>query len=225
MASVVLLCCLARVTVPPVVYAQEVIQGGFRLFDPERPRNREAGVLSLGPLVAAGARLRTGPGEGVTGICKHLVFATLGTEGTKRGVDSVRLVQRNYLVAFFVFTECTGEDEVCLVGASEPVAVSGCGASVKLRKREAIAGKVKVKCRSGIDAADPAFGMNAGEQGFVAEAFPEIGTGFTLGFKEKAGEEVTGEDLDYKIRNLSPAALDDVVGTYLADDDLPLCAG
>jgi hypothetical protein len=67
--------------------------------------------------------------------------------------------------------------------------------------------------------------MNAGEQGFVAEAFPEIGTGFTLGFKEKAGEEVTGEDLDYKIRNLSPAALDDVVGTYLADDDLPLCAG
>jgi hypothetical protein len=40
---------------------------------------------------------------------------------------------------------------------------------------------------------------------------------------DERGEEVIGQDLRYKIQNLDIDALDDVVGTYLADDNLPGC--
>jgi len=199
------------------------IQGGFRLFDPDDRRGRVVGVLSLGPLVVAGARVRTGPGE--AGICKQMILLMLGAEGTKRGPTTLRVRQRDNVVVFFVFAECTGEDEVCLAGSSEAVAVPGCSGSVMLRTRDGISGKVRVKCKNGIATSDPAFGLTAKEQGWIAEAFPGLGEKFAMAFKENAGEEVRGDDLQFKIRNLHVNALDDVVGTYLADDELPVCGG
>lgn len=201
------------------------IEGGFRLFDPDDPMGRQVGVLSLGPLVLAGARARTSASPGEAGICTQIVLVMLGAEGTKRGTDSLRLKQRDSLVVFFVFAQCIGEDEVCLAGSSEAPAVSGCSGSVKLRTRAGISGRVKVKCKKGIAASDPSFGLTAVEQTWLADAFPGLGERFEVKFKEQAGERVSGEDLAFKIQNLDVDALDDVVGTYLADDDLPICAG
>lgn len=162
---------------------------------------------------------------GAAGICTEIVLVTLGAEGTRRGADSLRLRQRDNLVVFFVFTQCIGEDPVCLAGASEAPAVSGCSGAVKVRTRDRISGKVKVKCKNGVAASDPTFGLTAQEQEWLADAFPGLGERLVIKFEERAGERVTGEDLAYKIRNLDVDALDDVVGTYLADDALPLCGG
>lgn len=208
---------------PPMARAADPIQGGFRLFDPDSPSEREAGVLSLGPLVAAGARVRTSPAEGVPGICKQMVLVMLGSEGTKRRPSSLRLKQRDNLVAFFVLSECVGDEESCISGTSQAVAVSGCSGSVKLRAHGGISGRVKVKCKDGIDTSDAAFGLTAAEQALLADGIPDLGRKFSIAFKERAGERLSQEDLDFKIQNLDVDALDDVVGTYLADDALPLC--
>jgi len=201
------------------------IEGGFRLFDPGDPRGREVGVLSLGPLVVAGARARTSASPGEAGLCTQMVLVMLGAEGTKRGADSLRLKQSDNVVVFFVFAQCIGEEEVCIAGASEAPAVSGCSGKVKLRTRDGISGKVKVKCKNGIAASDPSFGLTAMEQAWLADAFPGLGERFVMTFKEQAGEKESDEDLAYKVRNFNVDALDDVVGTYLADDDLPVCTG
>lgn len=195
------------------------IQGGFRLFDPEDPRGRVVGVLSLGPLVVAGARARTRQ----AGICTEILLVMLGAEGTKRGSGSLRLKQRDNLVVFFVFNQCIGEEYVCLAGSSAAPAVSGCSGSVKLRTRDGIWGKVKVKCKNGIATSDPSFGLTAEEQGWLADAFPGLGKRFVMKFKDPAGEKLGGENLAFKIRNFDVDALDNVVGTYLADDELPVC--
>jgi hypothetical protein len=201
------------------------IEGGFRLFDPKDPRGREVGVLSLGPLVVAGARARTSTSPGEAGLCTQMILVMLGAEGTRRRADSVRLKQSDNLVVFFVFAQCTGEDATCLAGASEAPAVSGCSGKVKLLARDGISGKVIVKCKNGIAASDPSFGLTAVEQGWAADAFPGIGERFVMTFKEQAGERISDESLAFKIRNFDVDALDDVVGTYLADDELPLCPG
>lgn len=201
------------------------IQGGFRLFDPENPKGREVGVLSLGPLVVAGARARTGPSAGETGICTEMILVMLGAEGTKRGPTTLRIRQRDDVVVFFVFDQCVSEELICLAGSSQAAAVPGCSGSVMLRTGERISGKVKVKCKNGIAASNPAFALTAQEQAWIAEAFPGLEQKFSMKFREQAGEEVRGKDLEYKIRNLHVHALDDVVGTYLADDELPLCGG
>jgi hypothetical protein len=42
-------------------------------------------------------------------------------------------------------------------------------------------------------------------------------------YTDTNGEEVTGADLEFKIQNLDVDALNDIVGTFLADDMLPAC--
>jgi hypothetical protein len=201
----------------------EVLQGGFRFFDPDAPQSREASLLSLGPLVLGGARARMAPSGDDFGICKEIVFVMLGSEGSRRTESSVRLRQRDYVVAFFVFAECIGDEELCLAGASEPVAVPGCAASLKLSKRDGIRGDAKLQCRQGLPISDPDFGLSGAEQTWLADAFPGLESRFAFSFTDPAAEEVTGDDLAFKIQNLDVDALDDIVGTYLADDDLEDC--
>ena len=81
-------------------------------------------------------------------------------------------------------------------------------------------GRVKMICRNGISLADPAFGLAPQQQARLAEVFPGIGARVKISFRDSAGREETGPDLAFKIRNLDVHALDDVVGTYLADDEL-----
>lgn len=200
-----------------------VLQGGFRLFDPKDSHGRVASLLSLGPLVLGGALARMTPSGDDFGICKQIVFVMLGSHGSRRTENSIRLRQGDHVVAFFVFAECNGDEGVCLQGASKPVAVRGCSASLKLSKRDGIQGNVKVSCRDGLPIADPDFDLSAQQQTWLAEAFPGLSKRFEIAFGERHGEEVTGEDLAFKIRNLDVDALDDIVGTYLADDELPDC--
>ncbi len=205
--------------------AADTLQGGFRFFDPENPTGREAALLSLGPLVLGGARARVTPSGVEVGTCKEIVVVMLGSERAKRTSDSIKLKQKDHAVVFFVLADCVGEEEVCLAGASEPVAVSGCSGSLTLTKRGPIRGNAKVQCKDGIATSDPAFGLSAQEQTLLSEAFPDLAEKFEIKFKDRAGEEETGADLAFKIQNLDVDALDDVVGTYLADDALPLCGG
>jgi hypothetical protein len=201
----------------------DVVQGGFRLFDPENPSGREVGVLSLGPLVLAGARTRTSPAAGVPGICNEAIFVMLGAEGAKRKDDRLKVKQKSDLVVFFVISQCTGDEKECILGTSLPVAVEGCAGSVDLRKQGGVSGRVKVRCKDGVALSAPGFGLSAEEQQGLAGAFPGISEGVALSFKDEAGQEETGPDLAFKIQNLDADAIDDVVGTYLADDALPLC--
>lgn len=202
----------------------DVLEGGFRLFDPDVPRGREADVLSLGPLVLGGARARTSPPDFVSGECTQMLFAMLGNESSKRKETGVRVSQKDHVVVFFVFADCIGEDEQCILGASDPVAVEGCSGSIQVtEKRGAFSGKSKVRCKGGIDASDPDFGMSMQEQNWVKDAFPELGEGFELKFKAGSVEQVTGIELAMKVMNLDPDAIDDPVATYLLDDGLPTC--
>lgn len=219
-AALVLLILPATVRAQPEV---DVLQGGFRIFDPEAPRNREVDVLSLGPLVLGGARARTNQPDFVFGRCSQLLFALIGNEKAQRSATSVKVQQKDHVVAFFVFEECTGEDSSCVLGASEPVAVEGCSGAVSVSTKKGIAGKGKIQCKNGIDPADPAFGLSVQEQGWASEDFPDVAGKFSMSFSDKAAEEVEDPDFSQKIMNLDPDALDDVVGTYLADDALPPC--
>jgi hypothetical protein len=213
-----LVCLLAA----PPGWSQPVgdaIQGGFRLFDSESPL-REAGVISLGPLVLGAARVQVEQ----AGVCRELVFALLGNEGSKRGSDFVKVKQKDHVVAFFTFSDCVGGEKTCLQGASEPVAVSGCSGTIRVLRKEGISGSAKVRCKDGIPPSDPAFGLTAQEQMWASEAFPDLAEKFQLKLKKPAGEQIDQESLDFKVQNVNVDALDDVVGTYLADDELPLCA-
>ncbi len=201
----------------------EVLQGGFRVFDPDEPRGREVDVLSLGPLVLGGARARTSPPDLVPGVCSQLLFALIGNEKAQRSTTSVKVSQKNHVVAFFVFADCIGEDEQCILGASEPVAVDGCSGAVSVSTKNGIAGKGKIKCKNGIDVGDVAFAMSAQEQTWASDAFPGLADKFDMSFSDRNAEQVVDPDLSQKIMNLDPDALDDVVGTYLADDALPGC--
>jgi len=55
------------------------------------------------------------------------------------------------------------------------------------------------------------------------DAFPDLGRTVRLQFTDTAGRETTGDALAFKIRNLDVQALEDIVGTYLDDDQLPAC--
>jgi hypothetical protein len=214
---------LARPAPVPAVEA-DVLEGGFRLFDPDSPRGRDAALLSMGPLVLAGARARSSLGNTGTDICQEIIFMMLGAKGTVRGEHTLRLKQKDDVLVFFVFYECVGEDESCVSGTSNPVAVSGCSGSLKLDARSGVRGGVNVRCKDGIDASDAAFGLSAEQQGWLDQTFPELGKKFRIKFRDKSGEEVTGADLDFKIRNFDIDAFDDIVGTFLEDDSLPACA-
>jgi len=217
--ALLILVCLAA----PAAWSQPVgdpIQGGFRLFDSEAPL-REAGIISLGPLVMGAARVQVEQ----AGVCREIVFALLGNEGAKRTSDFVKVKQKDHVVAFFTFADCVGGEKVCLQGASEPVAVSGCSGTIKVLRKGGVSGGAKVNCKDGIPPSDPAFGLTAQEQTWASEAFPGLAEKFQLKLKKPAGEQIDQPSLDFKVQNVNAGALDDVVGTYLADDELPLCAG
>lgn len=203
--------------------AAEVLQGGFRFFDPQLRRGRVASLLSLGPLVLGGARERVSPSDGISGICKDIVLVMLGSEGSSRTGDSISLRQKAHVVTFFVFAECIGDEPICLQGASEPVAVAGCSGALKLRLEHGIEASAKVACEGGLPISDPGFDLSAQQRTWLSEAFPGIDRKFQIEFKDRDAEETTGDDLAFKIRNLDVDALDDIVGTYLADDELPGC--
>ena len=114
-------------------------------------------------------------------------------------------------------------DEVCVRGASRPVAVSRCSALLKLTAGGEVSGKLDVRCRDGFDPSDAAFGLPAQQVAWLDAGFPNLRRKFALKVRDTSGEEVTGQDLKDKIQNLDLDALDDVVGTYLADDNLPAC--
>jgi hypothetical protein len=198
-----------------------VLEGGFRLFDPENPRENDAFMLSLGPLVGGTVRNR-GAISG-TDQCYEMLFALLGAKGTKRGPDSFSLAQKNHVVVFFVLYECDGEDEVCVVEASEPVAVAECSGGFALFTRRGIRGSVDVKCGKGIDVSDADFGLSPQSQALLSGALPDLGRPHQIKYSDPRGEEVTGPDLEFKIRNVDVDALDDIVGAFLDDDDLPDC--
>lgn len=200
-----------------------MLQGGFRFANPADAERQQAGLLSLGPLVLGGVRHRTVlPGDGVD-ACVEAVYVLLGARGTRRTATRISARQRRHVVVFFVFSECVDADETCIAGASEAVAVAGCSGAIHLNTRRGITGKAKVRCRRGIDVTGAAFGLSTAEQDRLAQAFPDLGRRVRLRLRDRAGREVTGETLRQKIANLDPQALDDVVGTYLADDQLPAC--
>jgi hypothetical protein len=195
------------------------IQGGFRLFDSENPL-REAGIISLGPLVMGAARVQVEQ----AGVCREIVFALLGNEGAKRTSDFVKVKQKDHVVAFFTFADCLAGEKLCLRGASEPVAVSGCSGAIKILTKGGVSGSAKVSCKDGIPASDPGFGLTAQEQTWASEVFPGLAEKFQLKLKKPEGEQIDQPSLEFKVQNVNADALDDVVGTYLADDELPLCA-
>ena len=63
-----------------------------------------------------------------------MVLVMLGAEENAAEKRGVRIRQKSDVVVFFVISECVGEDEVCLAGASGPLAVPGCSAAVKLSR-------------------------------------------------------------------------------------------
>jgi hypothetical protein len=203
--------------------APEVLEGGFRFFDPDMPGNRVASLLSLGPLVLGGARESAFPDDGETGICRDVVFVMLGSEGSNRNASSISLTQKAHIVAFFVFAECVGSEASCLQGASEPVAIPGCSATLKLQAKHRNEGSAKLVCKDGLPISDPDFGLTQQQQSWLAESFPGIDRKFQIAFKDRDAQETVGGNLEFKIRNLDVDALDDIVGTYLADDELPDC--
>jgi hypothetical protein len=209
-------------TAPASAQTSSVLQGGFRLRVPET--GQDAGVLSLGPLLVAGARHRASLNEGGGTVCQSIVYLALGSQGTKRTARKVLLRQKTDVVVFFVFSRCDQNlEEVCLLAASRPLAISRCSALVKLTASGGITGKVDVRCKDGVDPSDAAFGLQAQHVAWVEATFPNLRQKFAMKIRDRQGQEETGEDLRYKIRNLDSDALDDVVGTYLADDDLPRC--
>lgn len=199
------------------------LQGGFRLSDPKDTRLRQAAAVSLGPLILGGVRTRTRPPEAQSGTCTEAVYVMLGAQGSKRTPRGIRLKQSDHVVAFFVFIRCTGDDEICVEGTSRPLAVAGCSGTLKVDKGGGVTGKVKLTCSKGIAATDPAFGMTAEEQGWLTAAFPDLGRKFRVTFKDPAGRQVSQSDLNHAVENFNAAALDDVVGTYLANDSQPSC--
>jgi hypothetical protein len=218
----------ARLVLPLMLLATPpsgaaVQEGGFRFVDPEAPRAREGDLLSLGPLVLGAGRLRTSQPDGVPGLCSQLVFVMLGAQADKRKDDAVQVRQKGDVVAFFVVTECVGEDETCLVDASEAVSLPDCSGSIKLSTKDGVSGAVKFACKNGIDVTGAAFGLGASEQATLAAAFPGLADGLSLSFRDDAGEQLSQDDIDAAVAGIGADALDDVVGTYLADDDLPAC--
>jgi hypothetical protein len=202
----------------------EALQGGFHFENPADRDGEDGGVLSLGPLVAGGVRSRAAIPSGGTGdTCAEALFLLIGARGTKRNPTSISLRQSRHVVVFFVLNRCVDGDEVCVLGASEPVAVAKCGGSFKVSTRGDIVGKVKLRCKRGVDTADPAFALSAGERVLLGQAFPDLGRAVRFRFTDRDGEYSTGPDLDFKLRNLNVHALEDIVGTYLADDALPTC--
>jgi hypothetical protein len=172
-----------------------------------------ASLLSIGPLVLGGARASVFSNDGVSGICKDIVFLMLGSEESSRTADSISLNQKAHVVAFFVFAECIGDEPICLQGASKPVAVPGCSEALKLKVKHLNQGSVKRVCKDGLPISDPDFDLSASQQTWLADAFPGIEDRFQIVFKDRDAEETVGDDLAFKIRNVSVDALDDVVGT------------
>lgn len=199
-----------------------VREGGFRLFDPVNPEGNDAALLSLGPLVVGGVRNRGA--IGTSNQCYEMNFALIGARKTSRGGHTIALEQKDHVVVFFVVYDCSVDgDELCVVEASDPVAVSQCSGVLGLSTRRGIRGNVRLKCKNGIDVSAPAFGLSTESQGLLRSALPDLDRKFVIKYRDKAGEEVTGADLDEKIQNFDVDALDDVVGTFLADDALPAC--
>jgi hypothetical protein len=198
-----------------------VLEGGFRLFDPAHPARFDAGLVSLGPLVVGGVRDR-GHIAG-TNQCYEMNFALLGSRNAQRSKNSVVLAQPNHVVVFFVLSECEADfEKVCITQASEAVA-SRCSGEIALGKNEGrIRGAVNLDCEA-LDVSAPAFGLSTTSQELLRTALPKLRKGVAIRFWDPTGEEETGEDLDYKIRNFDVDGLDDVVGAFLADDDLPAC--
>jgi len=200
-----------------------VLQGGFSFKDPDDPERVDAGVLSLGPLVAAGVRdRRVVPGAGAD-VCAEALVLLIGARGTGRKPDEVTLRQSDHAVVFFSLFRCVGDDDVCVAGTSAPVAVAGCAGTAKVVKRRGVVGRARVRCRGGIDAADPAFALSTEDRGVVEQAFPDIGRKVQWRFRDGDAEEASGADLDRKLRNLDVHALENIVGTYLDDAELPAC--
>jgi hypothetical protein len=205
------------------VFDAEVLQGGFYFDNPDAPE-LDAGLVSLGPLVAGGARTRTVLPGGAGNTCADAIYVLLGARGTTRKPTTVTLRQSRHVVVFFVLTRCDAAgDGVCLEGASEAVAVRDCSGSVKLSTRRGIVGKTKIRCKRGIDTADPAFALSADERARLEQAFPDLGRAIRLRFTDTDGEKESEEDLQYKLRNVNVQSLENIVGTYLDDDQLPAC--
>jgi hypothetical protein len=163
------------------------------------------------------------PSDGDSGICKDIEFVMLGSGGSKRTNDSISLNQKAHVEAFFVFAECIGDEPICLQGANEPAAVAGCSAALELKVKHQLQGSANLVCKNGLPISDPDFDLSAQQQAWLAGAFPGIERKFQIVFKDRNAEETVGDDLAFMIRNLAVDALDDIVGTYLADDELPGC--
>ncbi len=202
----------------------ELLEGGFRIFDPDDRERFDSALLSLGPLVLGGVRVRAAFDDGPKKICWEMNFMLQGTSRASRSDRSISVSQKDDVLAFFVFYECDADlDEICVAGASEPVAVDGCRGAIKLRVKDEIKGKVQLSCRHGIDKDAPAFALTAQEKTWLGTALPELGERIRVSYTDKNGEEVSGMDLEDKIEDLDIGDFDDVVGTFLEDDGLPDC--
>ena len=205
------------------VFDAEVLQGGFYFDNPEAP-GLDAGLLSLGPLVAGGARTKVVLPDGGGDVCAEALYVLLGARGTRRKPTTVTLRQNRHVVVFFVLSRCPGGGAgTCLEGASEAVAVAGCSGSVKVSTRRGIAGKTKVRCKRGIDTGDPAFALSAEERARLDQAYPDLGRTVGIRLSDTSGEETSGDELTFKLRNVNVNSLENIVGTYLDDDELPAC--
>jgi hypothetical protein len=106
------------------------------------------------------------------------------------GRQTIVLEQKDHVVAFFVVYECSADgDELCVVEASDPVAVSKCSGELGLSSRDGIHGTVRLKCKDGIDVSAPAFGLSTESQGMLRSALPDLDRKSAIEYRDKAGEE------------------------------------
>jgi hypothetical protein len=179
----------------------------------------------LGPLVAGGIRDRRiiAGGAGVD-TCVETLILLIGSRGTNRTPNGATLRQKGHAVVFFVLFRCVNDDDVCVEGTSAPLAVEGCSGVLKVGRRRSRMARASVRCKRGVDTSAPGFALSADGRARVDQAFPDLGGTIRWRFLDRNAGEASGRDLDEKLRNLDVHALEDIVGTYLEDAELPMCA-
>lgn len=192
----------------------DVITAAVTFQDPDDPANN-AVVVSRGATAFAGGYTRSIIDDDVFGdVCHDLVWLLQEAEKTTRKEDTFKQKQKDNVLFTFLVTICDNPDNEreCILGLSDEAAVAGCSGSVKADISNSDEGKVKIKCKDGIDAAASDFALSPAVLTRVNQAFPELSEGFALKFKDKDGEV------------LDPSEIDDLIDQFFDSDyGLPFC--
>jgi hypothetical protein len=192
----------------------DVITAAVAFQDPDDPANN-AFAVSRGATAFAGGFTRSIVDDDVFGdVCHDVVWLLQEAEKTTRKEDTFKQKQKDNVLITFLVTICDNPDNEpeCILGLSDETEVAGCSGSLKADISNSDVGKVKVKCKDGIDPAASDFALSPAMVTRVNQAFPDLSEKFEVKFKDKDGQV------------LDPSEIDGLIELFFNSNyDLPFC--